>query len=164
MFHKELSPTLFRNIFNNMKDVLKKMLLNGFNPTYSPPHSCSIYILQNVGKDKEQFGLSRSDPTLLTESDEEVWVDSALFELDSGSDEETHPIGAFIGFVTENPKKEDAYIFVGILVSPTGEEMVGHYIPVSNLSSSPLKLWDTPESIFPFLHSSYIPSLSKQKH
>ena len=93
-----------------MKDVLKKMLLNGFNPTYSP-HSCSIYILQNVGKDKEQFGLSRSDPTLLTESDEEVWVDSALFELDSGSDEETHPIGAFIGFVTEKSKKRRRLYF-----------------------------------------------------
>lgn len=165
MFHKELSPdTVSKYVFNNMKDVLKKMLLNGFNPTYSPPHSCSIYILQNVGKDKEQFGLSRTDPTLLTDSEQEVWVDSALFELDIGSDEETHPIGAFIGFVTENPKKEDTYIFVGILVSPTGEEMVGHYIPVSNLSSSPLRLWDTPESIFPFLHSSYIPGLPKQKH
>ena len=165
MFHKELSPeTVSKYVFNNMKDVLKKMLLNGFNPTYSPPHSCSIYVLQNVGKDKEQFGLSRTDPTLLTDSDKEVWVDSALFELDNGSDEETHPVGAFIGFVTENPKTQDAYIFVGILISPTGEEMVGHYIPISSLSSSPLKLWGCPESIFPFLHSSYIPSFSKQKH
>tara|TARA_B100000900_G_C20574492_1_gene714753 strand:+ start:203 stop:646 length:444 start_codon:yes stop_codon:yes gene_type:complete len=147
-----------------MKTVLKKMLRNGFNPTYSPPHSCSVYILQNVGKDKEQFGLSRTDPTILQDSDKNTWVDSALFELDNGRDEETHPIGAFIGFVTESPKKEDTYIFVGILVSPTGEEMVGHYIPLSNLSSTPLNLWDSPEYIFPFLQSNYIPSTSHQKH
>jgi len=108
--------------------------------------------------------LSRTDPTLLEELNKNLWVDSALFELDNGSDEEKHPIGSFIGFVTENPKKESTFIFVGILISPTGEEMVGHYTPISNLSSCPLKLWDLPELIFPFLHSSYLPSLSKQQH
>jgi hypothetical protein len=165
MFHKDLSPnTVSKYLFSNMKSVLKKMLVNGLNPTYSPPHSCSIYILQNVGKDKQSFGLSRTDPTLLEELNKNLWVDSALFELDNGSDEEKHPIGSFIGFVTENPKKESTFIFVGILISPTGEEMVGHYTPISNLSSCPLKLWDLPELIFPFLHSSYLPSLSKQQH
>lgn len=165
MFHKELSPTtVSKYVFTNMKAVLRKMLLSGFNPTYSPPHSCSIYISQNVGKDKQQFGWNRTSPTVLQDSDKKLWVDSALFELESCLDEDKHPIGAFVGFVTESPKKEDTYIFVGILISPTGEEMVGHYIPISNLSSSPLKLWDCPEYIFPFLQPRYIPSLSKQKH
>lgn len=165
MFHEDLLPdTVLKFVFNNMKEVLKKMLLNGFNPTYSPPHSCSIYMLDNIGKDKQSFGLSRSDPTLLTDLDENAWIASALFDLENGSTDDKYPIGTFIGFVTNNPKKEDTPIFVGILICPSGEEMVGQYIPISTLSSTPLKLWGHPEDIFPFLHSIYIPSSNELKH
>ena len=167
MFHEELNPhTVSKYVFNNMKEVLHKMLLNGFNPLYSPPHSCSVYIKQNIGHDKQSFGLSRTDPTLLSDMDRNLWVTSSLFELDSDKGYEVHPIGAFIGFVTQHPKhkEQELDIFVGVLVSPTGEEMVGHYLPLSNLSSSPLKLWDSPEIIFPFLYTNYIPNKSELKH
>jgi hypothetical protein len=158
MFHKELVPSdVSRFVFSEMKAVLRKMLLTGFDISSSPSHSCSVYLIQKVTSEGEAFGLGRSEPYLLSDHSQEVWKAVSLFELDTHRDDNNHPIAGFIGFITDHPTLKDldtdlpTEVYVGVLVSPTGEEMCGHYLPLKSLEGSPRKLWEAPEDVFPFL-------------
>ena len=158
MYHKELVPSdISRFVFSEMKSVLRKMLLTGFDVSSSPSHCCSVYLVQKVTSDGEAFGIGRSEPYILSDHPKEVWKAVSLFELDTYRDENNHPVASFIGFITDHPTLKDpkteipTEVYVGILVSPTGEEMYGHYLPLSNLEESPRKLWELPEDAFPFL-------------
>ena len=163
MFHRELdSKKMARHVFSEMKVVVRKMLINGYNILETPPHACGVYLVTSK-KDPNVLGIGRTDPLILSEIPHDSWAIASLFELDSARDEEQYPIGAFVGFVSEHPHlyldREQTIpldIFAGVLISPDGSEMAGCYSPLSDLSKI-VSLWDDPEKAFPELSTYFNP-------
>ena len=163
MFNENVKPKdVLSFTYKSLQSVMTRMIDLGFPATLTPPHVASVFLVLDP-EDPNRIGIGRSEPTLLSQYEKNVWSSVGLFNLDVDSDENQIPIACFFGAVFKSsetdclPKSEGSF-FVGILLCPNGEEAVGCYAPIENLNDVQIFEEDPLGSKdFEFLYSSYIP-------
>lgn len=164
MFHPELKATdVLAYAMQDSTETLRRMEAGGFPVSASPPHSMSVMLITD-SKNPDYVALGRSDPQVLSDIPMSEWAMRSLFELDTWNTNGRHPIGAFYGLIMcqdeDEPNREDlpqGDIFVGILQSPTGEEVVAAYAHIEDLDDVK-PLWTDPRELLEFLNTHYTPA------
>lgn len=161
MFNENIQPKDILNyIFKEMAVTINKLHKSGFPKKGTPPHSSGVYLM-TYPDEEGAVGLARSTPRVLTNLEREDWTQVTLFDLETHSSENQHPIGGFVGTTLTHPTSMRDF-YVGVLISPNGSEAVGVASPMNEiLKVKPL--WGNPFEVLPHLKmkTRYIPTNSE---
>lgn len=121
----DIEEVLIRLVDDSI-DTIRKMSEAGFPVRVVPPHYACIYLIRNEDS-REAEGVVKTDVKGLSSFDPETWTTHMLSQLEHEIDDK-EAFGIFHGFIGAKETNPDMPIFIGMIISPTGEEVKGVYV------------------------------------